>query len=231
VILRFHLADGRQVPAVAEMVEVADDGAIAGWRTVSTSGVGWFGGVLPDGELAAVRALVAAVEGVAPPSGLPAPGAPTETLEIVEGSPVSVEHVVDADSGPWPRLVATARRLLERLTDFPRAAIGLSVPTAGHARLEHLGPEALQLDLAAVTVRATAWRGYYAPAGDWSGAIAGPERVEAGPGWRHDLELGWEHLEAPDITVHVTVTFGIVAGDRSVPVQVGHAPAVPAPDE
>ncbi len=234
MILRFHLADGRQVPALAEMVEVADDGAISGWRTVSTSGVGWFTGVLPADETDALSAMVSAVAGTAPPSGLPAPGAPTETLELGDGDPVSVEHVVGSDPGAWSQLVAAARQLLERLTDFPRAAIGISLPAAGRARLAHLGPDPVVLDLATITVEATAWRGYYEPAGDWSGAVAGPERVEATPGWTHDLELGLGlglDEDSAEITLHVSATFAIVAGDRSVPVRVSHAPAVPAPDE
>ena len=231
MILRFHLADSRQVPARAEMIEVADDGAISGWRTVSTSGVGWFSGLLPEDEAAVLRTAVSAVDGVAPPSGLPAPGAPTETLELGDGGPVSVEHVVGSDPGAWSQLVAGARQLLERLTDFPRAAIGISLPAADRARLEHLGTDALELDLATVTVEATAWRGYYEPAGDWSGAVAGPERMEAGPGWTHDLQLGLDYEDSPAITVHVSATFAIVAGDRSVPVQVSHAPPAPLPDE
>jgi hypothetical protein len=231
VILRFHLADSRQVPARAEMVEVADDGAISGWRTVSTSGVGWFAGVLPGDELAALDSAVSAVDGLAPPSGLPAPVAPTETLELGAAGPVAVAHVLDSDPEPWGRVVAAARQLLERLTDFPRAAIGISVPAADRARLEHLGTDPLELDLATVTVRATAWRGYYEPAGDWSGAVAGPERVEVGPGWTHDLDLGLQHDRSPGTTLHVSATFAIVAGDRSVPVQVSHAPPAPVPDE
>jgi hypothetical protein len=231
VIIRFHLADSRQMPALAEMVEVADDGAISGWRTVSTSGAGWFAGVLPADETAALSAAVSAVAGVSPPSGLPAPEAPTETLELGDGAPVSVEHVVSSDPGPWSHLVAAARELLERLTDFPRAAIGISLPTADRARLKHLGTDPLELDLATVTVRATAWRGYYEPAGDWTSVVAGPERVEVGPGWTHDLPLGLEYERSPDITLHVSATFAIVAGDRSVPVQVSHAPPAPPPDE
>jgi hypothetical protein len=231
VILRFHLADGRQVPALAEMVEVTGDGAISGWRTVSTSGVGWFAGALPADETAALSAVVSAVAGASPPSGLPPPDAPTETLELGDSGPVPVAHVLASDAGPWSRVVAAARQLLERLTDFPRAAIGVSLSAADRARLEHLGSDPLELDLATVTVRATAWRGYYEPAGDWTSAVAGPERVEVGPGWTHDLPLGLEYEQAPGITLHVSATFAIVAGDRPVPVQVSHAPPAPPPDE
>jgi len=231
VILRFHLADSRQVPARAEMVEVADDGAISGWRTVSTRGVGWFAGVLPEDELATLDSVVSAVAGLAPPTGLAAPGSPTETLELGGSGPISVAPVVDSDPDAWGRLVAVARRLLERLTDFPRAAVGISLPAADRARLEHLGTDPLELDLATVAVRATAWRGYYEPAGDWTGAVAGPERVEVGPGWTYGLDLGLEYEPSADVTLHVSASFGIVAGDRSVPVRVSHAPPAPLPDE
>jgi hypothetical protein len=231
VILRYHLADSRQVPAHAEMVEVTDDGAISGWRTVSTTGVGWFAGVLPEDELADLDSAVSAVDGQAPPAGLAAPGSPTETMELGESDPISVAHVVDSDPEAWVRLVAVARRLLERLTDFPRAAVGMSLPAADRARLEHLGTDPLELDLATIAVRATAWRGYYEPAGDWTGAVAGPERVEAGPGWTHDLDLGLEYEPSAEVTLHVSASFAIVAGDRSVPVRVSHAPPAPLPDE
>ncbi len=231
MILRFHLADSRQVPAPAEMVEVGDDGAISGWRTVSTRGVGWFAGVLREDELTGLNSAVSAVDGLAPPAGLAAPGSPTETLELGDSGPNAVAHIGDSGADAWSRLVAEARHLLERLTDFPRAAVGISLPAADRARLEHLGTDPLELDLATVTVRATAWRGYYEPAGDWTGAVAGPERVEARPGWTHDLELGLEYEPAADVTLHVSATFAIVAGDRSVPVRASHAPPAPLPDE
>jgi hypothetical protein len=230
MILRYHRADGRQVPAEAESVELVADGTIGGWRTVSTRGVGWFAGVLPADEVAALRSVVSAVEGVSLPAGHPAPESATESLQLDDVDPISVAHVGDAAVEPWRDLVAAARALLDRLTDFPRAAVGLSVPAPRRARLAHLGPDALVLDLATITVAATVWRGYYEPAGDWSGVVAGPERVEATPGWTHDLEFGLEYEDTPDITVHVAVAFAIVAGDRSVPVKVSHAPAVPVPD-
>jgi len=83
MILRLVIADGSQSPAVAESVEVADDGALTGWRSVSDGGVGWFAGRLPDAELAEVRALVGAVGAAPPPSAPP----PPESAQPAHGRP------------------------------------------------------------------------------------------------------------------------------------------------
>jgi hypothetical protein len=65
-----------------------------------------------------------------------------------------------------------------------------------------------------VALWATAWRGYYEPAGDWSGEAAGPDRVDAGPGWSFELALGSTAVDGPDITHHVSATFAVVANGR-----------------
>ncbi|MET0417031.1 MAG: hypothetical protein ABW022_13520, partial [Actinoplanes sp.] len=100
MILRLVLADGSQPPAVAESVEVADDGALTGWRSVSDDGVGWFAGRLPDGELAEVRSLAqqAPVPVTAPPDSA------EEVLELDATGPVSIAGNTDA-------LPTAARRL------------------------------------------------------------------------------------------------------------------------
>jgi hypothetical protein len=94
------------------------------------------------------------------------------------------------------------------------------------ARLVHRGTDPVRLDLASVAVRATAWRGYYEPAGEWSGVIAGPGEIEAGPGWSYDLPLG---PLAAGTVVHLTADFAILSGTTRVPVRAKHTPAIPPP--
>jgi len=217
MILRLVIADGSQSPAVAESVEVGGDGEISGWRSVSAGGVGWFAGRLPAAELAEIQALIEAAG--PPPAPVPAPPeSAEEVLELQTADPVSIAGLPDGPGG-WERLATTARRLLDRLTDFPRAAIG--VRPGG---LVHLGADPVRLDLGTIAVRATAWRGYYEPAGDWSGVIVGPGEVEAGPGWTYDVPHGLDPRE--DAVVHLTVDFAVLSGPTRVPVRAKYEPAV-----
>jgi hypothetical protein len=226
MILRLVIADGSQSPAVAESVEVADDGALTGWRSVSDGGVGWFAGRLPAAELAEIRARVAAA-GAAPPSAPPRPETAQEVLELAATGPVSIAGVKDGD-GDWQRLATASRRLLDRETDFPRAAVAVSHAGPRLARLAHRGTDPVRVDLSTVAVRATAWRGYYEPAGDWSAVVRGPGEVEAGPGWTYDVPLGPE-VGGDDVTVHLTVDFAILSGSTRVPVRAKLTPALPPP--
>ncbi|HEX5203569.1 MAG TPA: hypothetical protein VFW27_26890 [Actinoplanes sp.] len=224
MILRLVVADGSQTPAVAESVEVAEDGAISGWRGVSAGGVGWFAGQLPAGELAQIRALVDAA-GPAP-AAMPPPDAAEEVLELAATGPVSIAGIGDGP-GDWALLAAVARRLLDRLTDFPRAAVAVE-PAPKLARLVHRGADPLRLDLGTVAVRATAWQGYYEPAGDWSGVIEGPGEIEAGPGWSYDIPVG---LDADGVT-YLAVDFVILSGPTRVSVRAKHEPAIsPSADD
>ena len=225
MILRLVIADGSQTPAVAESVEVADDGAISGWRSVSDGGVGWFAGHLPPAELAEVQALVAAA-GAEAPRVQPRPDSAEQVLELPATGPVAIAGIRDGADG-WPALAAASRRLLGRLTDFPRAAVAVLDGGPDVARLVHRGTDPLRLDLATIAVRATGWRGYYEPAGDWSGVVRGPGEVEAGAGWTYDLPLG----PVAGDTVHLTADFAILSGPTRVPVRAKHTPAIPPPTQ
>ncbi|GAA0558542.1 hypothetical protein GCM10010172_46960 [Paractinoplanes ferrugineus] len=243
MILRLVIADGRQTPAVAESVELSADGTLTGWRSVSPAGVGWFTGKLPAPELTALQALIEAVTPTSPPHPVPRPGAAEEVLELPATGPVSIAGLTpasapaptpasapaDADSldggvdgaGAWARLAEASRQLIERLTDFPRAAVAVDVASPTTARLVHRGTDPLRLDLGTVAVRVTAWRGYYEPAGDWTGPVTGPAEVEAGPGWTYDLPIE----RAPDdTTVHLAVNFAVLSGSTKVPVQARFTP-------
>lgn len=224
MILRFYRAGGRDSPPDAESVELSADGTLSGWRSVSTAAVGSFAGELPEAEAAEIAALATAAADVPAPASVTPPGAPAETLELVGGDPVPVAGLLDADDGPSPRLVAAARALLDRVTAFPRAAVGITVAGPDLARLSHRGAEPLLLDLSQVRLRVTAWRGYYEPAGEWSGIEAGPGQVTAGPGWTHDLLLGPVAPTGADVTLHASATFAIVVDGRAIPVRVSHAP-------
>jgi hypothetical protein len=214
MILRLVISDGSQKPAVAESVEVADDGALTGWRSVSDGGVGWFAGRLPDGELAAVRALAEET----PDPVLAQPDSAQEVLELEATGPIPI-------AGSTDDLATAARQLLDRLTDFPLAAVAVSFVAPDVARLVHRGTNPVRLDLGVVAVRATAWRGYYEPAGDWSGVVEGPGEVEAGPGWTYDVPL--ELDAAGDVVIHLAVDLAILSGPIRVPVRARYTPAIP----
>jgi hypothetical protein len=230
MILRLVIADGSQSPAVAESVEVSDDGVLTGWRSVSDGGVGWFAGQLPAGELAEIQALVGAVG--APPLDPPPPEAAEEVLELTATGPVAIAGITDG-SGDWPSLATASRRLLDRLTDFPRAAVTVCYAAPSVARLVHRGTDPVRVGLGAVAVRATAWRGYYEPAGDWSGVVAGPAEVEARPGWTYDIAVGPEADGLgvdDDVIVHLAADFAILSGSARVPVRAKYTPAIAPPD-
>lgn len=220
MILRLVVTDGSQSPAVAESVEVADDGAISGWRSVSDAGVGWFAGQLPAAELAEIRALVGAVP-TDRPRAVPRPGAGEQVLELSATGPVAIAGLADGP-GDWPSLATASRRLLDRLTDFPRAVVDISHPLPKVARLVHRGADPVRVDLGAVEVSASAWRGDYEPAGDWSGVVAGPAEVEAGPGWTYDLAI--ELDDGDDTVIHLAADFAILSGTTRVPVRAKYTP-------
>jgi hypothetical protein len=215
-ILRLTVTDGSRRPALAESVAVDQDGRLDGWRTVSDRAVGWFAGRLPAAELAELRALAAEV----PQPVVAPPGAARETLELPGAGPIPIAGI---DGG----LADAARRLLERLTDFPRAAVAVSFRGPGRARLEHRGPDPVRLDLRSIDVRAYAWRGYYEPAGDWATVVDGPDEIEAGPGWTYDVPLKID--AAPDAVIHLTADFAIRTGDARHPVQAQFTPPIPPP--
>ena len=216
MILRLVVTDGSRRPAVAESVEVSGDGAISGWRSVSDGGVGWFAGVLPREELAELQMLIGSAE-FAAPAAPPPPDSGQEMLELIETGAIAI-------AGLESPLATAARDLLTRLTDFPRAAVAVSLPSPAVARLSHRGAEPIRLDLSAVGWRETAWRGYYESAGDWSGVAAGPPDVEAGPGWTFDIPI-----VATDAVVHLTADFTILSGNSRIPVRAKHTPELSRP--
>lgn len=216
------------MPALAEGVEVSDGGLISGSTTVGPI-VGEFGGRLTDAEVGTLTTLVAAVGGAGIQAGARMPGGSSETLELPGSDPQSVAGLADGDD-PWSALADAARALLDRMADFPSAAVGLEMAGPDRARLVHRGTDPVLLDLATVSVGATAWRGYYEPAGDWAGVTTGPERVQAVPGWSFDLPIGLDVPAGDDITLHVTASFALIAYGAVVAVQAAYLPDIDPPD-
>ena len=219
MILRLVTADGSRKPAVAESVEVGDDGTITGWRSVSAGGVGWFAGRLPEDMTAGVRALVDAATSGPPPAASRRPDRAEEVLELDATGPVSIAGLGRGDDD-WTRLALAARLLLNRLTDFPRAAVTVSYEDG--ARLTHRGTDPLRIDLSAITVTATRWQGHYEPAGDWSGTAEGPGEIEAGPGWAYDVPVALEGGD--DTVIHLAADFAILSGTTRIPVRARYEP-------
>jgi hypothetical protein len=223
--LAYYRTGGRGVPPDGESVTLADDGAVRGWRGVAAI-VGQFEGVLAGDELHAIASTVAQAAEATPPEGATPPGAPLEVITIDDGDPVDVAQLRDAEAGPWDALAVAARELLERMTAFPKAALALSVAD-GSVRLVHHGTEPLVVDLGTAELRVVRWRGWFEPDGTAEHAVSGPSRESAGPGWSYDLgtDDALDTVDAdPDITVHVTLAFAVIAGESVVPVQVSHAP-------
>lgn len=218
-MLAFYRNSGATVPATAENVELAADGAFTGWRSIAPA-VGFFAGTLSEAELAPIRAGVEEAGDATP--GLPPPGAVVETLQLSGRDPLVVSGVQAGE--PLGALVDAARSLLDRtMLDAPRAAISLD----GN-KLVHRGTDPLELDLSTVGFRANFWRGYYEPAGESFESLPGPGRVHTGPGWSLDLPPMTPPAGA-DITTHLVVDFAIVANGTVVPVQAQHLPAIPEP--
>jgi hypothetical protein len=181
--------------------------------------VGRFAGALSAADASQLADLAAAVGG--PVEGESRPGA--AAVSIAVGDAVARFGQGSAPDA-WAALEAELERLAGELAD-PVAAIGLVVASDGSsAALEHLGTDACAVDTSNLVVHAFLWQGYYEPAGEWTGALAGGAE-QAGPGWR--LELPFDHGLAlgDDTTLQVDVTFGL---DGAL-ARVVHAPPIAPP--
>jgi hypothetical protein len=211
MILRYTRTDGRRTPAAFEQVELDDDGRMIGWRSVSAPAVGSFVGAAPAEHVTRARQLAAAVAQLPDPAGVPRPVAPTELIEVGDRLAVSVSGVDASDDPAWRELTELARALVEVVVNFPHAAVALDF--GEHVRLVHRGSATLDLDLSHVEV-----------AGSWQGALTGPATVTAGPGWSYELGIGALRAGGADIEAQLSVTFGIVQGERVVAVEVTDQP-------
>ncbi|WP_395244384.1 hypothetical protein ACGGZK_00855 [Agromyces sp. MMS24-K17] len=224
-LLRYIRSSGFRIPAEYETVEVDPDGRLAGWRSVSVGAVGSFEGRLGAADVADVRAAVDRALAAPPPGGPARPGSSSETVELDDGFAVSVEAAGDAgeaSDAAWRAVRDLGRDLAERQLAFPVAAIALAGRDDRDDRLEFRGTHPLELDLSGAVVERY---GVRADGTREGGAVAlpGGGRVDASPGWT--LPLPAADAAGPP-RVQVVVRFGIVAGGRTVPVEL----ASPAPD-
>jgi hypothetical protein len=216
VILGYYRSDGRRSPAEAEAVSLDDDGGVSGWRSVAAGAVGQFAGRLPAAEVAPLRDAAAAVAAVPQPGTPPPPGTPTETLDVAPHGPVTVGG---ADDGPWAELTELTRALLDRLTAFPQAAIGIDVAAPGTASLVHRGEEPLDVDLTDAQITYTTWQGYYESSTTRTAELT-PGTTTAAPGWSLELPR-----DTPgEGTWHVTARFTLVVRGSRVGVELQHTP-------
>ena len=168
-------------PPVREQLVLGGDGVLLAWRSNGPT-VGRFLGDASDARR--IRSLAeAALPDPTPAGGSVAPDAQFEILDIGDR-----RAVVGADGelpGPWGALLTACRELIERPGE-PLAAVALLVETPGRIRLEHRGPEPLELGLGALAVSVVGFRAD-AEAGSATTRIPGG-KVEAGPGWSLVIE-------------------------------------------
>lgn len=212
MILRYTRTDGRRSPAAFEQVQIASDGQVLGWRSVSAPAVGSFAGEATPGESADAERLASAVADLPAPAGVPQPGAPSELVELGAGDAVPVSGV-GADASAWLELTEFLRALVERVVDRPYAAVTLEVVN-GRLRLVHLGSAPVELDLSRVEVHLVAWRGDEIVE-TWTRSVPGPGLVTAQPGWALALPLG-DDLTRAGNTAEISATFTIAPGARRV---------------
>lgn len=211
-LLRFaRLSDAP--PPAREMLDVADDGSLTGWRSQGPV-VGACAGRAPD--LAALRALVERVAGTeAPRHGDVPADATVESLEAGGQELETTEH--GTIGGAWGELLAAARVLLDDvLPAGPVAAVALEIRVTegapGGLALAHRGDRPLVLELGAGWAEITRWRDG-APVGSEEVHGLGARRVEAGPGWSLEVPVRIPGGEPGDL---LTASCRFVAVDAGV---------------
>lgn len=221
--IRYTRSGGRTPPRDREILDIDATGAFTLWRSVGAATnpptpVGQFAGQL-DAQLAAElqRETQAAVN-AGDVSLTPRPDSPVETITL-DGVKARL-GAYDEPAGAWGTLVSRLRQLLGDLTAFPQAALAIEVqPDGTRAKLIQQGPDALQLDLSALTVRAVLWEGDN-KAGDWRApkASGSTGRLNADPGWTYDLPFdhGFTVASGQEIVVYVTLT--AFDGQQATPV-------------
>jgi hypothetical protein len=196
-------------PPARELLEVADDGVLTGWRSQGTA-VGHFGGSVDD-----IDGLRTLVEGAV---AMPVPELGTlpldATIESLWARDRSARFSVHATpGGPWGVLLRAARSLLDdTLPLAPVAAVALVVDEQAGVRLEHRGSSSITVELGSAWVEITRWRDG-APVGDAETRDFGLGRVEAGPGWTASIAVGIPGGEPGDL---LTASAWFVADDAGV---------------
>jgi hypothetical protein len=200
-------------PPARELLDVDDDGSVAGWLSQGPA-IGRFAGSVPD--ITGLRGLVDAAAGTDPPSTATFPHDATIDRLRVAGDELVTSDKTTPD-GAWGELLAATRALLDGLVGSPAAAIALEVAGPGLVRLVHRGSDVLPIRLETLTIDVTRWRDDN-PVGSKELSGLGLGRVEAGPGWSQDLPIdGGPEGEPGDL---LTAVAWFVAEDDGVYVPV-----------
>lgn len=219
-LLRFaRLSDAP--PPAREMLVVADDGSLTGWRSQGPV-VGACAGRAPD--VAALRELVDRAAGARVPRRGDVPAdATVESLEAGGQALETTEH--GSIDGPWGDLLAAARTLLDEvLPAGPAAAVTLAIRAPGGIVLEHRGDGALTLELGAGWAEVTRWRDG-APAGSVEVRGLGAGRTETGPGWSFEIPVRIPAGQPGDLLTASCWFVAVDAGVMVPAVLTGHATA------
>jgi len=227
IAVTFRRSGSRVVPREQEDLVIRADGSFTIWRAVNAGPIGRFGGTLTEVDAAAVRQAVAAAAAAAGPPPPMALDAVTETATIGRTFVTVGRH--DLPDGPWGDLFVLLRRLLDEGTDRPLAAVALETDDRGtFARLVHQGPDALEVDLARVTLGAQVFGPGYSTHGRWSAVVQLGGRAPVGPGWSLDLPFDHGQDVAADRIVQVRVELVAYDGPLAVPVMIVASPQPPA---
>jgi hypothetical protein len=211
---------GLRLPQFRELLEIGDSGAFTMWRSVSKgadtpSPVGRFGGELGATDQKILGEAAESVRAEASRTWIVTPDSPVDTL-TADGVSATL-GIFDPGEGVWKDLAALVRPLLHELTAFPVAAVD------GGARLEHIGTEALTVDLADLDVQATQWRASES-VGRWKAKRKRYGEVVASSGWQFELPIEHRFKLRDGDRVAVEATFAARDNDLLVPVSLRSAP-------
>lgn len=219
-MITFRRTGGLRLPQFDESLEIADDGGFTMWRSVSKaaalpSPIGRFRGQLPAEQ---ARAIGSAAEAAAAEGARTWPILPDSPVDrIVVGAAEARLGMREPAEGAWADLVASLRPLLKELTAHPAAAIALEVDGGAGARLVHLGPDELRIDLSELSIEAVHWWSDEA-VGSWDTNAPGGSELTVGPGWSLALPFGHGFELHEGDRVAVQVAFAAYDGDRWIPV-------------
>jgi hypothetical protein len=182
---------GGMLPADNETLEIRSDASFTLWRTNAEAvqppaPVGRFAGTVPDFE--GLQKLARAAAAVPVEDTQFPPDAAVETVGLETSRHRWAEPL--KLPGAWAALAGRLRELLVTLTDQPAGAVALEREGAT-ARLVHLGPDVIELNLRDVQLRAVHWNEDGTAEEDWRQPLEGQSQdpINAGAGWSLDLPL------------------------------------------
>jgi hypothetical protein len=182
---------GGSPPRYAENLSIEEDGSFVMHRQSGGSRVGTFAGDLQAEDLNRLRAEIEACA-KAPASAPSDRYAPDEARDrITLGDKVVEVRLYKQLDGPFGPLLEHLQELLGGLTEFPRAALELTVkPTSVSARLRQVGEEAVPADLSRGRVYVRLVGKHSDTVDSWETALNGsPDGDLLVPGWEQDLGL------------------------------------------